>query len=343
MHLTAAFAAPQNGMLMEANPRSMPLPIILGTKDTVTQQHNNKTAKKNSMPRNRPSKYRTKNSNAVHLVLSHIVQTLEMSRANNNGKIPYGFLRKIVEENKLLCPWITRDMVKHHLKKYHKTGVEAPSGDVPLPEQALAMSTSTSEEGGITSSATTAFLPTGPFSTTAGSSSPGTTEDPILLTPLDQNYTEEENACYGRPKGTTSLSSRETKNRIRLATTEASVQYKNIRDCARAANKKAPRGALTKILESAKEKYDVKKARISKATIVTRVRRNKLDPISQGGTPSPMLAIEPHIVELVSQLVRIRCPVNVTTGLQLANSIIAGTSMNQTLLLGNRSIVCLLG
>ena len=38
----------------------------------------------------------------------------------------------------------------------------------------------------------------------------------------------------------------------------------------------------------------------------------------------PILAIEPHKFELVSQLARIQCPINVTTGLQLANSIVAG-------------------
>ncbi len=38
-----------------------------------------------------------------------------------------------------------------------------------------------------------------------------------------------------------------------------------------------------------------------------------------------MLGIEPHHVELIIQLARIRCPINVTSGLQLANSLIAGT------------------
>jgi hypothetical protein len=38
-----------------------------------------------------------------------------------------------------------------------------------------------------------------------------------------------------------------------------------------------------------------------------------------------MLATEPCIVGLIAQLSRMRSPINVTTGLQLANSIIAGT------------------
>lgn len=47
----------------------------------------------------------------------------------------------------------------------------------------------------------------------------------------------------------------------------------------------------------------------------------------------PILAIEPHRVELVSQLARMQCPINVTTGLQLANSIVAGIQYESELVL----------
>ena len=40
-----------------------------------------------------------------------------------------------------------------------------------------------------------------------------------------------------------------------------------------------------------------------------------------------MLSVEPYLVELIAQLARMRSPINVTTGLQLANSLIAGTSI----------------
>ncbi len=56
-----------------------------------------------------------------------------------------------------------------------------------------------------------------------------------------------------------------------------------------------------------------------------------MDPPVQQGTPSPMLGIEPHLVELIIQLASMRCPINVTTGLQLANSLIAGTPIAEQL------------
>jgi hypothetical protein len=132
-------------------------------------------------------------------------------------------------------------------------------------------------------------------------------------------------ASYGRPKGTTNTSTHNFRKRVKLATKEASQEYKRVRDMLKAANQRAPRGSLTIILDLAKAKYNVKSANISQAKVCTRARRNNLDPICRGGTPSPMLPVEPYIVELVCQLGSMRCPINVKTGLQLANSIIAGT------------------
>jgi hypothetical protein len=133
---------------------------------------------------------------------------------------------------------------------------------------------------------------------------------------------------FGRPKGTTVASAREVKERVKLATAEAATEYKIVRDRAKMENKRATRGLLTKIVAAAKHKYRLDASTvISIATVWTRAQRNKLNPaINRGGTPSPMLTIEPYIVELILQLARMRLPINVTTGLQLAKSIIAGTS-----------------
>ena len=50
------------------------------------------------------------------------------------------------------------------------------------------------------------------------------------------------------------------------------------------------------------------------------------------GTPSPMSSIEPYIVELITQLSRMRSPINVTTGLHFANSLIACTPLMDDIL-----------
>jgi hypothetical protein len=130
---------------------------------------------------------------------------------------------------------------------------------------------------------------------------------------------------------------------VRLAITEASREYKRVREMIKAkTNKRAPKGLLTAIIHSMKVKYCVESASIKEATVRTRVLRNKLDPLCRGGTPSPMLSVEPCIVELVCQLGRMRCPINVKAGLQLANSIIAGTCYETELVAWKKSIAYLL-
>ena len=126
----------------------------------------------------------------------------------------------------------------------------------------------------------------------------------------------------------TNIQARDLKERIRLATAEAAKSYSTVRATARANNKpRAPKGELAKIVQTSKQKYDIEDVHISMETVRTRARRHNFDPAVSQGTPSPMLKIEPYIVETIAQLARMRSPINVKTGLQLANSIIEGTPL----------------
>jgi hypothetical protein len=61
-----------------------------------------------------------------------------------------------------------------------------------------------------------------------------------------------------------------------------------------------------------------------KDTIRQTVKRNTKD--GYIGQRSPMLDIEPYLVELVTKLAEMRTPITTTQGLELANSLISGTS-----------------
>ena len=65
------------------------------------------------------------------------------------------------------------------------------------------------------------------------------------------------NRLFGRPKGTTIVNSRDLKERVRLATTEAASEYRTVRENAKLKNKRAKRGMLTMIVAVAKQKYGV--------------------------------------------------------------------------------------
>jgi hypothetical protein len=140
---------------------------------------------------------------------------------------------------------------------------------------------------------------------------------------------------FGRPKGTSESNSREAHERIRHATVASAKEYKAAMIEKRKNGKhhqQLQRGTIKSIIARAKQTYNVEDhIRISKSTIRSRCMRNCVQPPVQQGTPSPMLAIEPHLVELIIQLARMRCPINVTSGLQLANSLIAGTPIAKQL------------
>jgi hypothetical protein len=136
----------------------------------------------------------------------------------------------------------------------------------------------------------------------------------------------------GRPKGSTQAHSRELKERLRLATAWAAAEYDIVRKLSKENNRRAERGQLTKIIALGKKKYGLSDdVKISHFTVRTRAKRLRTNPLVPQGTVSPMIAIEPYIVDLIIQLSRMRSPVNVTTGLQLANSLIAGTSIETEL------------
>ncbi len=124
---------------------------------------------------------------------------------------------------------------------------------------------------------------------------------------------------YGRPQGTAMATYRDLKARVQLATAQAAAETILVRKNAKMQNKRADRGQLTKVIAAAKQQHGVKIETISKFTVRSRVTRNNVNPAVRQGTPSPMITIEPYIVDPISQLSRMRSPINVTTGLQLAN------------------------
>lgn len=66
---------------------------------------------------------------------------------------------------------------------------------------------------------------------------------------------------------------------------------------------------------------------MNRSTIVNRVSQKMGH---RHGWVSPMLAIEPYMVELIHQLARMRNPISVSDGLRLANSLISGTKIGDT-------------
>ena len=52
-----------------------------------------------------------------NLILSKWLTHIKEASAKNNGKVPYGLVSKVVRDNSDVAPWLTRDILNHHLKK----------------------------------------------------------------------------------------------------------------------------------------------------------------------------------------------------------------------------------
>ncbi len=83
---------------------------------------------------------------------------------------------------------------------------------------------------------------------------------------------------------------------------------------------------------SAKKKHKVpEKIIIEPECIRSRAKRGKFSGSISGNT-SPMLDIEPYLVEMIGALEKMRVPISSRQGLSLANSIISGTSYEKNVM-----------
>lgn len=322
--------------------------------------YNNK--KKTS--RTRPSNYKIKpigkhSKDILTLNLNRIVRELEAVKTKNGGKIPYGSITAIVGKSQHILPWLTKNMIQNRLRKPQNArqldectrccGDEITNNDTAISTLRAARHTA-DDEVDRPQNDDGSHYDVEPIQTTVtpehqesegegrqqGESSQILVDEARANRELSEPAARDDLAAaeaaraiitsFGRPKGTTMATYRDLEARVQLATAEAAAEFILVRENAKKKNKRAARGLLTKIIAATKQKYGVEAETISKYTVRSRVTRKKANPAVRQGTPSPMLTIKPCIVDLIAQLSRMRSPINVTTGLQLANSIVAGTS-----------------
>jgi len=114
--------------------------------------------------------------------------------------------------------------------------------------------------------------------------------------------------------------------KVKLASQEAADRYSESRKRARSRNTRTKKGELTSIINECKAKHSIPdNIKIEPECIRSRVKRGKHHGGISGNT-SPMVEIEPYLVELMQQLEKMRVPISCRQGLALANSIISGTS-----------------
>jgi hypothetical protein len=134
----------------------------------------------------------------------------------------------------------------------------------------------------------------------------------------------------GRPKGTTIAAGKSLEQRVDLATKEAVDWLANYNKKSKS-KKRLKKGLLMEVIRAAKEKYFVDdNISICCGTVRQRVKRNSNS--GHVGQTSPMLQVEPYLVELIIKLAEMRQPITTSQGLQVANSLINGTSTKKTVI-----------
>jgi hypothetical protein len=263
----------------------------------------------------RPSTYKKRPANldryTCDMALNIVARKIEVEKANNGGVLKYKAMTDIVNSMKPTLPWLTKDMLRNHIKKLNKEKMKREAARPPDDVDAAA---SPANDGGgqSTSTLSALTLDTGGNSDTM----PGITSS------------GSEDNLGGRPKGSSAESKRDLKERKRLATLAATKQYQEELKKKRKQDGSTARlmhGTLATIIEKAKAFYNVENSTINPSTIRSRCKRNHIDPVVLQGTTSPMAAVEPYLIAVILQLAQMRCPINATMGLHLANSMIEGT------------------
>jgi hypothetical protein len=134
----------------------------------------------------------------------------------------------------------------------------------------------------------------------------------------------------GHPKGTTAAAAMSLKQRTELATKEAADWLANIYKKSKS-KKHLMKDLLSEAIEAAKKKHFLPEdTTICTGTIRQRVKRNGNS--GHVGQTSPMVQVEPYLVELIIKLAEIRQPITTSQALQLANSLIKGKSIQKQII-----------
>ena len=132
----------------------------------------------------------------------------------------------------------------------------------------------------------------------------------------------------GRPTGATAAAVRDVGQRHEIATREICDLYAVAQENFKDANRRVNNGTLAMIITEAKARNGLpEETFMNRSTIVNRVSQ-KIG--HQHGRVITMLAIEPYMVELIHQLAQMRNPISVSDGLRLANSLISGTKIGDS-------------
>ena len=206
-----------------------------------------------------------------------------IEKAHQTQESKYGIENKVLKQFRESLPWLNRNVyfyyVKHNLPPQ---SVIANSEDLQL--------ISTINESTINDSSTL----------------PGT-EQKIISTRGSQ------------PKGSTNESKATVSMQFNLAKNYLSVEFDKVKKEANKTNKRVKKGAYDEIIKCTREQYNLPEhTDINKKTILSCLKPKHKLLVAHCGPSSPMLKLEPLLLEMILQLSDMNAPVTCREGLELA-------------------------
>jgi hypothetical protein len=280
--------------------------------------------------------------------VNHITSKIVDAKPHD-GRTPRGVAEKLLQEGRSVFPTMTMNMINYAIKKIKVEGKKTELKKSTLKIGPQTCVSSLTEDSTVTNTnadcdAVGAFL-TLKSSSQSGESSTNQSSadipindasgDPSNSTMTLSNFLKgvmnpPQAKIIGRPKGSTSAEAKSVAARVELATKEATEELEEINK-SKSAKKRSNKGLLDAIIGKAKLNHGVdEEIVILKDTIRKRLKRGSTN--GHVGQSIPMAEVEPYLVQLIIQLANMRTPITAAQGLELANSLISGTDVENEIM-----------
>ena len=222
-----------------------------------------------------------------------LCQCIHQVENDNGEKLPYGYMKAFVTENKKTWEWMSRDtMVSAYLRYKAKLARQEAKKD--------------SES------------PMAPVSEVVASGNKSTLSDLTSESSLMLGRTK-----GGRPIGSTKENKRLELKRVMDAKNEIAKKYRVVSDEARRKQKNVRKGYLSELINEVKKRRKIENINIPLNIIYQRAYRKQSDIHHCPGHISPLLPIEDTVVQFIIKMAEIRQSLTPSRGLALINSLIS--------------------
>ena len=222
-----------------------------------------------------------------------LCQCIHQVEIENGGKLPYGYMKSFVKENRKTWEWMSRDtMVSAYLRykakqERQEAKKDSESSMAPVKEVVTSGNKSTLSD---------------------------LTGDSCVL--LDSR------AKGGRPIGSTMENKRLELQRVMDAKNEIARMYRAVSEEARRGKKNVRKGFLSELITEVKKRKKIEHVYIPMKTIYQRAYRKQSDIHHCPGHVSPLIPIEETVVQFIIKMAEIRQSLTPSRGLALINSLI---------------------